>query len=84
MAQLVFLKVKAKFHFYKKQVINKIISVIFGHVRLIILSYHIAAMFGGGKFGEFGKSSMISQTKIINLELVVTINNNLLADPFIS
>ena len=58
--------------------------MIFGHVRLIILSYHIAAMFGGGKFGEFGKSSMISQTKIINLELVVTINNNLLTDPFIS
>ena len=36
----VFLKVKMKFNFYKKQVINKGASVIFGLVRLIILSYN--------------------------------------------
>ena len=36
----VFLKVKMKFNFYKKQVINKSASVIFGLVRLIILSYN--------------------------------------------
>ena len=35
----VFLKVKMKFKFYKKQVINKSASVIFGLVTLIILSY---------------------------------------------
>ena len=34
----VFLKVKIKFHFYKRQVINKSACVIFGLVRLIILS----------------------------------------------
>ena len=34
----VFLKVKIKFHFYKRQVINKSANVIFGLVRLIILS----------------------------------------------
>ena len=33
----VFLKVKIKYHFYKKQAINKSASVIFGLVRLIIL-----------------------------------------------
>ena len=36
----VFLKVKVKFHFYNKQVINITASVIFGLVRLIILSYN--------------------------------------------
>ena len=36
----VFLKVKVKFHFYKMPVINKSVSVIFGLVRLIILSYN--------------------------------------------
>ena len=36
----VFLKVKIKFHFYNKQVINKSASVIFGLVRLIVLSYN--------------------------------------------
>ena len=35
----VFLKVKMKFNFYKKQEINKSASVIVGLVRLIILSY---------------------------------------------
>ena len=35
----VFSKVK-KFHFYKKQVINKSASMIFGLVRLSILSYN--------------------------------------------
>ena len=35
----VFLKVKMKFKFYKKQVTNKSASVIFGLVTLIILSY---------------------------------------------
>ena len=29
--------------------------------------YHIAGKFGGGKFGEFGESSMIHQTKTIQL-----------------
>ena len=33
---------KVKFHFYKKQVINKSASVIFGFVRFIILSYTVA------------------------------------------
>ena len=33
----VFLKVKIKFHFFKKQVMNKIASVIF---KLVILSYN--------------------------------------------
>ena len=37
-ARPVFIKVKTKFHFYKKQVINKSASVILGLVRLIILS----------------------------------------------
>ena len=36
----VFLKVKMKFNFYKKQVISKSVSVIFRLVRLIILSYN--------------------------------------------
>ena len=36
----VFLKVKMKFIFYKKQVINESASVIFRLVRLIILSYN--------------------------------------------
>ena len=35
----VFLKVKVKYHFYKKQIIYKSASVIFELVRLIILSY---------------------------------------------
>ena len=35
----VFLKVKMKYKFYKKEVINKSASVIFGLVTLIILSY---------------------------------------------
>ena len=34
----VFLKVKIKFNFFKKKVINKSTSVIFGLVRLVILS----------------------------------------------
>ena len=38
LAGSVFLKVKINFHFYKKQVIKKSISVIFGLVGLIILS----------------------------------------------
>ena len=36
----VFLKVKMKFNFYKKEVSNKSAGVIFGLVRLIILSYN--------------------------------------------
>ena len=36
----VFLKVEMKFHFYKKQVVNKGASMIFGLVRLLILSYY--------------------------------------------
>ena len=36
----VFLKVKVKYHFYKKQTIYKSASVIFELVRLIILSYN--------------------------------------------
>ena len=36
----VFLKVKMKFNFYKKQVINKSSSVIFVLVKLTILSYN--------------------------------------------
>ena len=36
----VFLKVEMKFHFYKKQVINEGASMIFGLVRLLILSYY--------------------------------------------
>ena len=36
----VFLKVKMKFNFYKKQVINKSASVIFVLVKLTILSYN--------------------------------------------
>ena len=40
LARPVFLKVKIKFHFYIKQVINKSVSVIFGLVRLSILSYN--------------------------------------------
>ena len=35
-----FLKVKIKFHFYKKQIMNKSASGIIGLVRLIILSYN--------------------------------------------
>ena len=35
----VFLKVKIKSYFYKKQVISRSASVIFGHFRFIILSY---------------------------------------------
>ena len=35
-----FLQVKMKFNFYKKQVIDKSASEIFGLVRLIILSYN--------------------------------------------
>ena len=37
LARPVFLKVKINFHFYKMQVINKIVSVLIGLVRLIIL-----------------------------------------------
>ena len=40
LAKPVSLKVKIKFHFYNKQVINKSASVIFGLVRHIILSYN--------------------------------------------
>ena len=40
LARPVFLKVKMKFNFYIKQVINKIADVIFGVIRLIILSYN--------------------------------------------
>ena len=40
LAALIFLKIKIKFYFYKKQVINKSASVIFGLVRLITLSYN--------------------------------------------
>ena len=29
--------------------------------------YHIAGKFGGGKFGEFYESSVISQTKTIQI-----------------
>ena len=36
----VFLKVEMKFNFYKKEVSNKSVGVIFGLVRLIILSYN--------------------------------------------
>ena len=36
----VFLKVKMKFNFYKKQLMNKSASVIFVLFRLIILSYN--------------------------------------------
>ena len=38
LAGLVFLKVKIKVHFYKKQVINKRSDVNFGFFRLLILS----------------------------------------------
>ena len=38
LARPVFLKVKMKVHFYKKEVINKSASVVLGLVRLIILS----------------------------------------------
>ena len=31
------------------------------------LYYHIVGMFGGGKFGEFDESSVISQTKTIQI-----------------
>ena len=37
----VFLKVKMKFNFYKKETMNKNASVIFRLVKLIILSYNI-------------------------------------------
>ena len=40
LARPVFLKVKIKVHLYKKQLIKKSASVIFGVVRLIILSYN--------------------------------------------
>ena len=40
----------------------------------ILAIYGIAGKFGGGKFGEFGESSVICQTKIIQ------ISTNLLAD----
>ena len=40
LARPFFLKVKMKFHFYKKQVINIRASVIFGLVKLIILGYN--------------------------------------------
>ena len=40
LARPVFLKVKITFHFYKKQVIKKSDSVIFGLTSLIILSYN--------------------------------------------
>ena len=40
LAGSIFLKVKIKVHFYKKQLIKKSASVIFGLVRLIILSYN--------------------------------------------
>ena len=40
LAKPVFLKVKIKIHFHKKQVIKKSASVIFELVRLIILSYN--------------------------------------------
>ena len=36
----VFLKVKTKFHFCKKQVINKSACVILGFIKTIILSYN--------------------------------------------
>ena len=39
LARPVLLEVKMKFNFYKKQVLNKSASVIFGLVRLITLSY---------------------------------------------
>ena len=29
--------------------------------------YHLVGKFGGGNFGKFGKSSMIRQTKIIQI-----------------
>ena len=32
-----------------------------------ITHYHIAGKFGGGKFGEFGESSVIHQTKTIQV-----------------
>ena len=40
LAEPVLLKVKINFYFYKMQVIYKSASVIFGFVRLIILSYN--------------------------------------------
>ena len=40
LARPVFLKVGVEFYFCKKQLINKSVSVIFGLVRLIILSYN--------------------------------------------
>ena len=36
----VFLKIKTKFHFCKRQIISKSASVILGLIRLIILSYN--------------------------------------------
>ena len=40
LARPVFLKVKMKFNFYKKQLMNKSASMIFVLFRLIILSYN--------------------------------------------
>ena len=40
LAAPVSLKVETKFNFYKKEVINKSVSVILGLVGLIILSYN--------------------------------------------
>ena len=31
------------------------------------MHYHIAGKFGGGKFGEFGESSVIRQTKTLKI-----------------
>ena len=44
------------------------------------MKYCITRIFGGGKLGEFGKSSMICQTKIIQFSTYI---NSFLADLFI-
>jgi len=43
----------------------------------MIMSYHIAGKPGGENFGEFGESSVIRQTKTIQIS---TYNYNLLAE----
>ena len=37
------------------------------NICMYIAWYHIVGMFGGGKFGKFGKLSTICQTKTIQI-----------------
>ena len=45
------------------------VYVVFGieSIKKLVLIYHIAGKFGGGEFGKFGESSVIRQTKIIQI-----------------